>query len=158
MPYLLQGDGLAARLAGRGNADGLPEFLVRRSKDQERDEAWEAACQMPSVGPLRMEGVLHGGDRLMLNRSTPITALRGMAELRVSSPHLISPGSSRVVGRSTPPQQTSAHAPPVIPEPDPVNAVDAAVKRSAVEAVATSSVLHELMEELSPMPTAPAET
>ena len=119
-------------------------------------EAWEASCQRIAPGPLRMEGVLHSGDRLMLNRSTPSTALRGISELRVSSPHLVSADSAAAPVRSSAPKPDASNkqlmlmgSPSDIHKEYVASAVDVAVKRSAVEAVATTSVLHDLLSDLS---------
>jgi hypothetical protein len=140
-------------------------------------EAWEAACQKESRG-LRLEGLQHTGDRLMLTLNTPMTALRGVAELRVSCPGLIP--TAALTGRPDG-QENHINEKQLVPrhvKADYVDIVaskpvegetyaswsdeagaagDAAFARSALEAVATTPVLQELLDDLSASNSTPDE-
>lgn len=127
-------------------------------------EAWAAATQHQPTGALRVEAVKYDGDRVMLTRHSPQSALRSVAELRVSAGAIEGsmPASSLAGHQHAPPPASHGSSRPQPSQQTPLGAMDesryvqeatraanAAIERTAVEATATSSVLRELMEQLA---------
>ena len=128
-------------------------------------EAWTAAAEHAPRGSLRIEALRYNGDRLLLSRSSPPSALKSIAELRVSAgggggaPDTAAASTAGLGVASThlpPPHSAndgaSIKSMPAVGEDRWVKeasmAASAAIERTAIEATATTNVLHELMTAL----------